>query len=223
MSTTNSDSLTFLIAQLRSLGLNPFLNVAPQNTTNNTISYPIVVVTQNASLSTYSINKGEYRFDNIRYNIAIYDNQSNISRIVDTATLIENALEGQNNIQINNSVVLSTYKMSDNGPLWLNKEHYWAMYLGWEIVMGNNTSGIVGGKLVISGTVDIPIGVSIVTIPAFGFIPSGVVVSVSKPASDLYNIFATVREDTINAGGCEVELSAIPDRTGYTLQYMASN
>lgn len=224
---TQSDSLLFLIAQLRSLNLNPFLNVAPQNTIGLNITYPIVVVTLNNSSSNYTVNHGEYRFEEFYYNIAVFDNHSDPSRIFTTINTIQSALEGQYNVDVNTSNLISTFLTSSSGPLWLNKEHYWASYLGYELIVGNATSGtspvVVGGKYIISGSVAIPMGVDQVTIPAFTFSPTSLLVTIDKPNANDFNLFGTVRADTLAIGPYIVELNGTTDKLGYTINYIGMN
>ena len=81
-------------------------------------------------------------------------------------------------------------------------------------------SGASAGGVSASGTSSITLGASSVTITgaAFGFIPSGIMVSVSKPSGG-DNIFATVDESTITADGFTAYLSAPTPASGYTLVY----
>jgi hypothetical protein len=62
----------------------------------------------------------------------------------------------------------------------------------------------------------------VVTGLALASTPDSVVVSVSKPTSGNYNIFATVVEDTITTDGFRVELSATPDNGNYKLKYITA-
>lgn len=71
------------------------------------------------------------------------------------------------------------------------------------------------------GSVLIPSGVAEVTVvQAFGFVPDTVIVSVTKPDGSGFNVFATVKQDTITGTGFVVDLSATTGSTGYMLNYL---
>ena len=140
MSTT-SDLLAWTIAQLRDKNISPFLNVAPQNTATLTITYPIVVVNLVSSISNYSLNNGELRYERFNINISIFDNKSDQKDVMSTLSNIQGAFEGKSNITTGDSIIMGTYLASQNGPVWLNKEHYWAMYNSWEVLVSNKTLG----------------------------------------------------------------------------------
>jgi len=79
---------------------------------------------------------------------------------------------------------------------------------------------IPGAPNVLSGTVPIGPGVDTVIITAaFGFVPSGITVSVLKPNGG-DNLFATIRDSTISSTGFTVDLSAPTSGTGYSLVYV---
>ena len=78
-------------------------------------------------------------------------------------------------------------------------------------------------------TIGVPAGVqvitpgdSIVTVSgqAWGFLPTSVIVAVLKPSGG-FDIFATVREDTITTDGFIADLSAVAG-VGYSLSYIVS-
>jgi len=220
---TNGDLITWVISTLRSNGLTPFLNVAPQNTTTTPVAYPIVVVTVVSSNSTYTLNNGADRYDKFLVSIAIYDNQGQMTRTMATLDDVIEAIEGQNSVTIGDSVVMGTFMMNQNGPIWMAKEHYWATYIDWEIYMANGTNGIVASKLINNNSISLVINVASITLPAFGFLPKSIVCTVTKPTTLDLNIYATVVEDTIGIGGATIELSTAPDKTGYKLDWTAFN
>jgi hypothetical protein len=140
MSST-SDLITWSIAQLRGVGLNPYLSVAPQNTSTTTVAFPIVVLNVLSSNSNYSLNNGELRYERYNINVSIFDNQGNMDRSMVTLDNVQKCLEGKHDITIGNSIIMGTFLSSQNGPLWLNKEHYWALYSSWDVIISNKTLG----------------------------------------------------------------------------------
>lgn len=76
------------------------------------------------------------------------------------------------------------------------------------------------GALVVGGVFGVTSGSSVVTVTgaAFGFVPTSVVVVVSKPVGGS-NLFATVRLATITADGFVADLSAPAPTAGYVLSY----
>lgn len=220
---TNGDLITWVIAQLRSNGLTPFLNVAPQNTTATPVVYPIVVVTVVSSNSTYTLNTGANRFDRFLVSIAIYDNQGQMTRTMATLDDVIEALENQHDVSIGNSVVMGTFIQNQNGPIWMQKEHYWATYIDWEIYMANSANGVMAGKLISNNSISLVTNVASITLPAFGFLPTSIVCTITKPTTADLNIYPTVVQDTIGIGGATIELSTAPDKTGYKLDWTAFN
>lgn len=70
------------------------------------------------------------------------------------------------------------------------------------------------------GSVSIPSGVATVTVvQAFGFTPTTVMVSVTKPDTEGVNIFATVNSDSITQTGFTVDLSGTTPEAGFVLNY----
>jgi hypothetical protein len=80
----------------------------------------------------------------------------------------------------------------------------------------------IGGKDFTSGSASLVSGQDFLVVTGLGLAaaPTSVTVSVSKPTSGDYNIFATVVEDTITTDGFRVELSATPDNGNYKLKYI---
>jgi hypothetical protein len=80
----------------------------------------------------------------------------------------------------------------------------------------------IGGSDLHSGTRNLTSGQDFLVVTGLGLAvaPTAVTVSVSKPTSGDYNIFATVVEDTITTDGFRVELSATPDNGNYKLKYI---
>jgi hypothetical protein len=78
------------------------------------------------------------------------------------------------------------------------------------------------------GSVAIDSGASVVTVSgqAWASVPATVLVSVRKPNTGggvgEYNLFATVRTDTITAAGFTADLSAATDVAGYKLDYVVA-
>jgi len=72
----------------------------------------------------------------------------------------------------------------------------------------------------VGGTAAIVSGASVVTVAgaAFGFVPSGIAVTVLKPVGGS-NLFATVRSGTVTADGFVADLSAPAPAAGYSLSY----
>lgn len=81
--------------------------------------------------------------------------------------------------------------------------------------------GLPGVPNVKGGSVSIGNGDDEVTVTgaAWGFIPSGIAVVVTKPDGG-DNLFATVRSSTITADGFTADLSAPTSDAGYTLFYV---
>ena len=79
------------------------------------------------------------------------------------------------------------------------------------------------GGVVVAGAASVTVGNDFVTVvAAFGFVPTSVVVTVIKPSAPNDNLFATVRNDTITAGGFTADLSAPASAPGYILAYIVS-
>lgn len=80
----------------------------------------------------------------------------------------------------------------------------------------------IGGSDLHSGTRNLTSGQDFLVVTGLGLAvaPTAVTVSVSKPTSGDYNIFATVVDDTITTDGFRVELSATPDNGNYKLKYI---
>jgi hypothetical protein len=72
----------------------------------------------------------------------------------------------------------------------------------------------------VTGSTPIPSGVAAVTVAqAFGFLPTTVIVSVTKPDTEGVNIFATVNSDSITQTGFTVDLSGTTPEAGFVLNY----
>ena len=86
---------------------------------------------------------------------------------------------------------------------------------------GTISDPISGGSVILGGTVAINNGESVVTLSGLelGFVPSGVLVTTSKPTGG-DNLFATVREDSVTEDGFIVDLSAPADGDAYELSYL---
>ena len=218
MATATESMLTWVVAQLRGQGLTPYLDVAPQGAT----TWPLCVISIVGSSNQYSINNGAERIEQFLIRVSFFDRQDNKAELLAAMLSAELALENLGGVVVGGNRVMSTDKGSTLGPIWNGKEHYWQTHLGWSVYMSTSISGILNGKLAISGQVAIPVGATSVAVPAFGFAPGGVVVSVSKPTAGDDNIFATAEQDTITAGGCTVELSAAPTAAGYILNFVAT-
>lgn len=77
-------------------------------------------------------------------------------------------------------------------------------------------AGVAQGRVAISS------GALTVTVSqAFGFLPTTVVATVTKPDDSGMNIFATVELDSITTTGFVVDLSAAPGSSGYFLDFLA--
>jgi hypothetical protein len=86
-----------------------------------------------------------------------------------------------------------------------------------EVADPSTGSGTVKG-----GAANITSGQSSVTVvSAFGFVPTGVTVTVMKPNGG-DNLFATVRQASITATGFIVDLSAPAKSSGYVLHYIVT-
>jgi hypothetical protein len=219
MSTT-SDLLTWGTYQLRVQGLTPYLGRAPQGVG----TYPLVVISIPSSKSDYEINNYAARYDTMRLNVSVFDNTDNPARLLDALNKISLGLDAAQRTFIGSSYVIGSEQVNTIGPIWLNKEHYWATYVNYEIIMGTQTTGITpSGKIIVSGTVDIPVGASSVTLPALGLTPIGLVLNVTKPTEGDFSLFPTIREDTLAPTGTIIDLSGTVDKVGYKLIYMASN
>lgn len=79
------------------------------------------------------------------------------------------------------------------------------------------------GGSVLAGSASIVFGNDFVAVAdPFGFVPTSIVVTVIKPSAPNDNLFATVRNDTITAGGFTADLSAPASAPGYILAYVVS-
>jgi len=87
------------------------------------------------------------------------------------------------------------------------------------LLVGGGTS--VGYVQKFRGTQPIASGVDTVTVIGLGLAsaPGQVLVTVRK-LTDGLNLFATVRDDSITAGGFTVDLSAVTDGATYKLDYL---
>jgi hypothetical protein len=87
------------------------------------------------------------------------------------------------------------------------------------LLVGGGT--LVGYVQKISGTQAIASGVDNVTVSGLGLAaaPGQVLVTVRKLTGGL-NLFATVRDDSVTAGGFTVDLSAATDAATYKLDYL---
>jgi hypothetical protein len=94
-----------------------------------------------------------------------------------------------------------------------------------QVVVGGDGSGFTSvPPWVENGTQPIPLNATDVTVSgkSWSSVPSTIVVTISKPAG-AFNLYATVREETITTGGFIVDLSGSADVAGYVLSYVASN
>ena len=81
---------------------------------------------------------------------------------------------------------------------------------------GGSGTTVGGSQLLTASTLSQAVSI------AFGFVPASIVAIIAKPDGTGSNIFVTIEQDTIGAGGFTADFSAPIPGAGYVLHFIAS-
>lgn len=221
MSTTAGDLSVFLQLALGNTGITSYLGAAKQGAT-----YPLITHNIISSNTLYTLPKEDGSWDRVdRFIIQIGIYGTSVANTFDTLSLVEAEIEGQKGIQINDSALLCIDRINTIGPRWLGKEGYYQLIVQMEAKMAVNSNQISpipsGSRKLVYGSTAITMSSLELTVPlTYGFIPTQVIVNVNKPTINDSTFFASVIKDSISATEFKVTLSGIPEKTGYTLDWI---